>query len=121
MSANAANLARWVKARRDELDLTQMEVWMAGGPSNTTLTKIENAEMDGLTRTTARKLDAALQWEPGSARRVWEGGSPNRILSPGLSGRESATLREAIGLADDIDDATRRRLLAVLDGESDAS
>lgn len=121
MPANAENLKRWVLARRAELDMNQMEVWMAGGPSNTTLTKIENGLLETLTRTTARKLDAALKWEPGSARRAWEGGTPNRILQPGLTGRESATLRDIIGLADDIDDATRKRLLDVLDGERGAS
>lgn len=77
MSSTAArNLAKWVVARRDELDLSQLDVWQAGGPSNTTLTEIENGRIASLTRTTARKLDAGLRWEAGSAKRVWEGGEP---------------------------------------------
>ena len=77
MSSKASrNLAKWVVARRDELDLSQLDVWQSGGPSNTTLTEIENGRIENLTRTTARKLDAGLRWEPGSAKRVWEGGEP---------------------------------------------
>lgn len=76
MSSNAARLAAAVRARREELELSQLDVWQGGGPSNTTLTEIENGRTASLTRTTARKLDAALQWEPGSAKAVWSGGQP---------------------------------------------
>lgn len=76
MSTNAQRLGQAVLARRRELELTQLEVWQAEGPSNTTLTQIENGLSKSLPRKTARKLDHALKWEPGSARRVWEGGDP---------------------------------------------
>lgn len=76
MSANAERFAQIVRERREHLDLTQLDVWQAGGPSNTTLTRIENGQVDVLTRTTARKLDAGLRWEPGSAKATWAGGDP---------------------------------------------
>ena len=77
MSTNADRLAERVRARRAQLDMSQLDVWQAGGPSNTTLTEIENGRLENLTRTTARRLDQGLEWEPGSARRVWEGGEPS--------------------------------------------
>lgn len=115
MSTNAENLARHVKARRLELDLNQIEVWQAGGPSNTTLTEIENGRLTNLTRTTARKLDAALRWEAGSARRVWEGGEPTTVLGPGISSKDSAWLRQQIFGAEGVPQETREELLGILE------
>lgn len=68
-----------VRTRREELGLTQMDVWQRGGPSNTTLTKIENAEGGFPSAGTLRKLDLALRWRDGSARRVLEGGEPEEL------------------------------------------
>jgi len=65
-----------VKDRRAALGMTQLEVWQSGGPSNTTLTKIENAEGAPPSGLTLRKLDHALRWSPGSAKRALEGGEP---------------------------------------------
>lgn len=79
MSSNAERLRDAVLARRTELDLTQLDVWQSGGPSNTTLTQIENGLTKTLTRTTAQKLDRALRWEKGSARAVWNGESPTSL------------------------------------------
>lgn len=112
MSTNAKRLARAVLARRTELDLSQLDVWQAGGPSNTTLTEIENGRTETLTRTTARRLDVGLQWEVGSAKRVWEGGEPTPVV-PGTSSKDSAWLRRQIEDAD-IDDGQREALLRVL-------
>ncbi|MAE64175.1 MAG: hypothetical protein CMJ18_07850, partial [Phycisphaeraceae bacterium] len=105
-----------VLARRQELDLTQLDVWQAGGPSNTTLTKIENAEIDTLTRTTARKLDAGLQWVAGSAKGVYESGAAPRPIAAALRGMSQ---RGARWLMDQIESAevpaeTRAELLEVL-------
>lgn len=76
MSANAARFGQIVRARRLALgDLTQIDVWRRGGPSNSTLTAIEGGEWKP-NGSTFRKLDAALEWEPGSARRAWDGGQP---------------------------------------------
>lgn len=79
MSSNAQRLADAVLARRDELAKSQLEVWQAGGPSNTTLTTIENGLTENLTNATAKKLDRGLEWTPGSARAVWLGGEPTRL------------------------------------------
>lgn len=119
MSTNAQRFGRLVKARREELDLNQLEVHAAGGPSNSTMTKIENGLMESLKRPTARKLDKGLQWAPGSARRLWEGGEAAPADHHGLTGRELDTMAEVIGSAD-LDSAIRAKLLAVLDAEREA-
>ena len=115
MSTKAKRLADAVKARRAELDLTQYEVWQAGGPSNTTLTKVENGELESLTRTTARKLDSGLMWAPGSAKALYEHGEkPIPANAQGLGRRDIAWVREQIGVAE-VDDDVRERLLRAID------
>lgn len=63
-----------VARRRSELGLSQIELWKRGGPSNSTLTGIESGVSQPPSRTTLRRLDAALEWTPGSAARVLAGG-----------------------------------------------
>lgn len=72
---------RIVLDRRIELGLSQEDVAAAGGPTDTTLGKIENCEWTpGNRKVTLRKLDAGLRWEPGSAVRTLAGGDPTPIL-----------------------------------------
>lgn len=79
MSSNARRFGDVVQSRREQLDLTQIDVWQAGGPSNTTLTAIENGKQENLSRATARKLDKGLRWVEGSAKTVWLGGDPTPL------------------------------------------
>lgn len=72
MSPNLEALGQAVYDRRSQLGLTQDQVTKRGGPSDTTLTKIENATTTP-SPSTLRKLDAGLAWTPGSARRVLDG------------------------------------------------
>lgn len=118
MSSKAHRLAKAVRARRKELDVSQLDVWQAGGPSNTKLTEIENGRTESLTRTTARKLDIGLQWEPGSAKRIWEGGEPTPLISTRVPPADAQLLRQQIEAAEEIDDLTREQLLRILDGRS---
>lgn len=115
MSTNAERLGKAVLARREELDMTQLDVWQAAGPSNTTLTKIESGNATSLARSTARKLDAALKWEPGSARRVWEGGEP-RPAAPIQTDRvdpEFVAYVKAAPISEDL----RGQMLAAIEAE----
>lgn len=75
MSSNLKKLGAEVLARREHLGLTQDEVADAGGPSNTTQSKIENQLVEVVSRATLKRLDAGLQWEAGSARRIYEAGA----------------------------------------------
>lgn len=76
MTHDLENLAKHVQQRREELDLTQLDLRALGGPSNSTLTQIEAARPPTPSRATLHKLDKGLRWEPGSARQVLSGGEP---------------------------------------------
>lgn len=112
MSSNPERFGSIVRDRRLHLEMSQVDLWQAGGPSNTKLTEIENGHLEKLTPATARKIDAGLLWEPGSARRAWEGGDPSPLERGGR--RDERWLREQIDEAE-ISSALRARLLAVLD------
>lgn len=73
MSSPAQRLAEAVRKRREELGDTQVDVAQRGGPSNATLTNIENGRISSLEQATARKLDVGLRWMSGSAKAVWDG------------------------------------------------
>lgn len=60
----------------EELRLRQDELAARGGPSTTTLTKVENAVPPSPASVTLRKLDAGLGWTAGSASAVLAGGDP---------------------------------------------
>lgn len=76
-------LARHVKQRREELGLRQDQLKDRGGPSTTTLSKIENAT-DTPAPVTLRKLDDSLDWERGSAARTLRGGDPTPTRRSGI-------------------------------------
>lgn len=71
-----ARLGRYAKQRRDQLGMTQQNVWDAGGPSDTTQSGIELGTATGVQRSTLLRLERALRWAPGSARAVMDGGQP---------------------------------------------
>jgi hypothetical protein len=68
-------LDRLMDARRLDLGLTWREVAARGGLSYESLREIRTGP--GGTRTlTMRKIDAALEWLPGSVERTLNGGEP---------------------------------------------
>ncbi|MFT4199823.1 helix-turn-helix domain-containing protein [Gordonia sp. (in: high G+C Gram-positive bacteria)] len=77
---------RIVYERRNELGLSQEQVADRGGPSDTTMGKIENFEWaPGDRKVTLKKLDKGLDWEPGSAEATLAGGDPtplNVVVQP---------------------------------------
>lgn len=80
--------------RRDEqLGFTQLDVHGRGGPSNSTLTKIENGEPPKPTAATLKKLDYALDWEPGSAVSALKGGEPTPLTYVTQPDREPESRR----------------------------
>lgn len=79
MTDDLKNLADHVKARRDAMDWSQLDVYRRGGPSNSTLTTIENAGTPAPSRSTLKKLDIGLGWEPGSAKNTLAGGKPQPV------------------------------------------
>ena len=65
-----------VKTRREQLGLRQDELGARGGPSTTTLTKIENGSPTPVSKATLRKLDTGLDWPVGTAAAVLAGEPP---------------------------------------------
>jgi hypothetical protein len=90
--ASATRLAEYVRRRRDQLDLTAAEVYARGGPAPNVLSRIENGRARSLDRHTYPRLDHALGWEDGSARRTVEGGEP------AIAAGRVATMEPAAGL-----------------------
>jgi hypothetical protein len=69
-------LAEYVARRRNELGLTQGEVYAAGGPSVATMRMIEGALQAGYRGNILGRLEQALQWRSGSVQAVLAGGEP---------------------------------------------
>lgn len=88
METLPGRLGDYVLSRRRGLGLTRDQVRAAGGPSDTRLASIEEGLGPAPTPSTLQKLDAALQWTPGSAAAIQRGGTPTELAS----GREPATL-----------------------------
>lgn len=68
---------RIVRDRREELGLRQDELKAIGGPSSTTMVKVEKGTPPAPTPLTLRRLDAALDWVDGSAAATLAGGEPS--------------------------------------------
>lgn len=69
-------LGRAVKARREELGMTQAELQDAGGPSTAKLREIENLRTSTLSTSKRRDLERVLGWETNSVDVVLAGGEP---------------------------------------------
>ncbi|WP_319028490.1 helix-turn-helix transcriptional regulator [Dietzia sp. PP-33] len=82
MTNDWPRLAEAVRNRRLALRMSQLDVAHAGGPSDTTVSKIENQTGKNFAAATVNKLDRALEWEAGSAARVLDGGDPTPLSYP---------------------------------------
>lgn len=82
MSADIKRLGAYVLARREMFGLTQQEVADQGGPSDTTLSKLETGIAETVSPRTLKKLDTGLGWKKGSARAVLYGGEPTDAIPP---------------------------------------
>lgn len=72
----AEDLARYVRDRRAALEMSQADIAAVGGPSTETMRLVENARRPTYGNATLNRLDKALNWEPGSARRALLAGQP---------------------------------------------
>lgn len=75
-------LASEMDKRRQELDLLWQDVASAGRISAKTLYSVRADPGTPVTPRTARKIEAGLQWQPGSVSQVLDGGSPHPLDSP---------------------------------------
>jgi DNA-binding XRE family transcriptional regulator/uncharacterized protein (DUF4415 family) len=97
-------LAAKVKARREELGMTQTQLAANGGPSTASIRAVEAARAPSITGRTIRALETALGWEAGSVQDVLLGNEPTMALSPALPDDELVTslteLRERLASID---------------------
>jgi transcriptional regulator with XRE-family HTH domain len=88
-------LGREVARRREQLNLTQVDVAQRGGPSVATLTALENNRSGRLSKRSRQALEKAIEWEPGSVDAVLSGQAP-RIADPSsVASPPTAEEREA--------------------------
>ena len=88
---DSAKLRRFgviVRKRRLALGLLQDQVHAAGGPSDKRQTGIENGLTPAPSLTTLAKVDAGLQWAPGSAAATLGGGLPTPLDRPAFSAED---------------------------------
>lgn len=97
-------LGRVVAARRSDLKLSQDAVRSLGGPSDVVQSRIENNEQPRPRGDTLYKIDAALQWQPGSAVAVLHGGDPIPLTA-------ARTIQDATD--DELIEEVRRRMRSV--------
>lgn len=81
-------LGEAVKARRNELGVSQLEVSHSGGPANSTLTSIENGNQTALNYKTLRKLDVGLRWPREHALSILTGKRLDHLVT-GSDGLEN--------------------------------
>lgn len=82
MEQDIAGLGKAVKARRKQLRLRQSDLAKRGGPSDTTVSKIEHAQTDHIHPSTAKALDTSLAWPSGTAADYLAGRTPQEAPSP---------------------------------------
>lgn len=103
MSADQYDAERFrdiVMGRIEHLGLTSDQIARSGGPSTTTMSKIRKADPTPPRGDTYGKLDEALRWKKGSARRVARFGGDPIELPAGLELEEALAEVESAGLSE---------------------
>lgn len=124
MTKDGRRLGEAVLARRKALGYSQEDVRDRGGPSTTTLTKIEAGHGEGIRGRTISDLEDVLQWGRGSVDRVLAGGEPSELERAAAPGpRPSAIdMSPAWGeFAYATSDAAHRTVLALQEGRLDGA
>ncbi len=80
-----ARVAEQVKARREDLGLTQRELAAAVGTTDRYISAIERAERDTYQQKTLRAIARALGWQSGSIDLILAGGDPVPAAEPAES------------------------------------
>lgn len=83
-AADRQKLGKAVADRRAELGRPQEDLATHGGPSARTIRSIEQATLSSYTPAMLAKLDAGLDWKPGTAQRHLAGAQPSdlRLVKP---------------------------------------
>lgn len=78
------SFGRAIRSRRLEMGLTAGEMAKRGGPSPSSLNRLENDKVENPHTTTLQALDRILEWEPGTAQTLFYKGAnpPEENLPP---------------------------------------
>lgn len=120
-SADWKRVARHVKERRAELELTQTELAVRANVGTSTIQAIEGAKQGSYWPDNLRGIEAALGWQRGSIKGILAGGEPDETTDAAASSEpaETNSLDALMGLirdtrasqqkmADDLVDVTAR-------------
>lgn len=118
-------LARAARSRRITLGLSQRQLAARGPVAPRTVLKVENAHPQALLNRTTTALERALQWRPGSIRRVLGGGTPVELPQAPTPGTPEVTVVLHAGLPAEVEgllvahlSARRADMEAALEGEA---
>jgi transcriptional regulator with XRE-family HTH domain len=75
-------VAAAVKARREELNLSQADLTIFGGPSGYTISQVENARARGYRAATLARLETALDWRHGTIDEMLAEVAPTPVAGP---------------------------------------
>lgn len=81
-SKNWVGLGEAVRARRTQLGMTQHDVEQAGGPSDVTLSAVEQGVPRSYQQRTMITLERALQWKRGAVEAILAGEDPEAWIDP---------------------------------------
>lgn len=76
---NLRRLGEAARKRRTDMKQTQDEIARAGGLSPSSQTRLETGNVKRVSSATLDKIDDSLEWEPGSARAILDGGEPTPL------------------------------------------
>lgn len=112
MADDWARLGRTVKQWRKDRRLSQERISANGGPSDIVISRIERNEPPHPRGDTLVKLDAGMEWRPGSSVSVLRGGDPVPIHQPVLANSvQQASEEELILTISEASAELQRRLL----------
>ena len=110
---NMAGFGRVVRDHRERLHLTQEELAARGGPSTTTLTKVEAGE-GRIHRKTAGDFDRAFGWVPGDAWAILNGELDEPRYASAVEDRLATRIEQAEPRGVLLAEATHLQLIAEL-------
>ena len=88
-------LGQAIRARRRQLNLSQVDVSTAGGPSSETLRLLERGDPGPYMQRTVTALERVLRWRAGAVQAIVAGESPDEWVEPPEPEQHSAPASSA--------------------------
>ncbi|GAA2485154.1 hypothetical protein GCM10010406_21760 [Streptomyces thermolineatus] len=98
MSQDWARLGSAVRARRDELHMTQVDLAKKAGVSEGTVQNIESGRAYSRRPPSLPRIESSLGWAPGSVSSILSGGSPTPSEQPAAEAPKKPSASYAEGM-----------------------